>query len=366
MRHILDRSARSRAGRVRELLNTWVGHVPQEARGDLLSRLRSSDDYHFLGAFWELYLAEVLHRLGYDPEFHPRLAGTRRRPDFRALASQPFLLEGTLASPSTVERAAQRRLDSLYDLLDRAPSEAFFIDAEVAAVGSHSPPAKALRQTVHGWLESIDPDALIADGVSLDVLDAHALRWQWEDWDVVLRPLPKSPNKRGDPGDPFVGMTSRGVRLIDTRSALRRALREKAGAYGKPGQPFLIGVLVLDDFADEDDVRQVLFGTEGLRLSVVDGRVRSRTPIRNRDGFWLAARPSHTRVSAAPVAINVTPWMVGKGWPTTWRNPWAMHPHRAPLPFPVIERDSTSGRLIRRPAAQKPWEFFGLDPNWPD
>ena len=224
----------------------WAEFLPAPARRELVPRLRSDDNYEFLGAFWELYLAEVLRRCGYGPEFHPAVEDSSRRPDFRAVASNPFLLEGTLASPSTAERAAQRRLDTLYDLLDRTPSDAFFLDIEVNAVGSRAPSATALRQAVERWLATIDPDAIIDAGVTLDVLDSHALRWQRDDWDVVVRPLPKSASQRGDAADPLVGISSRALRPLRDRHRIglhpRRRVRPlRVPRRGDPPEPAVCG-----------------------------------------------------------------------------------------------------------------------------
>ncbi len=68
---------------VRDVLMDWLAHYPEAERPALISRLRRTDRRGFLGAFWELYLHELVRRLGFDIELHPSVSGTTHRPDFR-------------------------------------------------------------------------------------------------------------------------------------------------------------------------------------------------------------------------------------------------------------------------------------------
>src|ERR1700679_2954360 len=68
---------------VRELLEGWFTRYPDDDKAGLRDAYRSSLVGRHLGAWWELYLHELLLRLGYEIEVHPELEGTKRHPDFR-------------------------------------------------------------------------------------------------------------------------------------------------------------------------------------------------------------------------------------------------------------------------------------------
>lgn len=362
---LLDRSAAPRVARVRELIDAWFAHLPPEAQRDLRGRLQSNEDDVFHAAFWELYLAEMLRRLDAGPEFHPLIEDSARRPDFLATGPSPFYLEATLAGPSRAERAQTRRLSALYDVLNRAAIRDFFIDVDVDAIGSRPPPARALRQQIDTWLTQLDADRLIAAGVTFDAVDPHALTWRWEDWNVTFRPLPKSAEHRSDE-DPLIGMHSEGGGLIDTTSALRKALREKGGRYGKLRHPLVVGVVVVDQFVDAEDVEHALFGSEAVRVFGQSDRLAGHQLVRQRDGFWTGrSKPTYTRVSAALVALNLFPWSVASSWPTLWLNPWASLDLAASFPCPVASVDFSTGRLTHQEARIEPNEFFELPAGWP-
>lgn len=80
----LDRVAGPYWDQVRELIEDWFSRLCPDAQADIRGRLRSSDDRHVRGAFFELYLHECLLRMGYTVTCHPVLEGTTRRPDFLA------------------------------------------------------------------------------------------------------------------------------------------------------------------------------------------------------------------------------------------------------------------------------------------
>lgn len=77
-------SARPEAQRVRALVADWYSRLPAEERSDWRGRFCSDDDSAHHGAFFELLLHEWLYHLGHKVELHPTLAGSLKRPDFRA------------------------------------------------------------------------------------------------------------------------------------------------------------------------------------------------------------------------------------------------------------------------------------------
>ncbi|KXB05054.1 hypothetical protein AKJ49_01460 [candidate division MSBL1 archaeon SCGC-AAA382A03] len=92
----LNISARIESQKIRELLEQWFKRYPSEHQDDLRGRFRDKDDRIHIGAFFELYLHELMIRSGYEVEVHPDINGTTNHPDFEVLTDElEFYLEAT-------------------------------------------------------------------------------------------------------------------------------------------------------------------------------------------------------------------------------------------------------------------------------
>lgn len=123
----LNRSARPEAEKVRWLLETWFSHYPQKEQVELRERFRMAE----LSAFYELFLHELLLKLGCEVEIHPQKEDADgKHPDF--LVKPPdgycFYIEAVLATgESKEEEAARNRINTVYDCINDLNSPNFFI-----------------------------------------------------------------------------------------------------------------------------------------------------------------------------------------------------------------------------------------------
>jgi hypothetical protein len=363
--NFLDRVAGPVFDRIRGLIEEWFGAFPDAHQSDLRSRLRSKDDRTFIGAFWELYLAESLRRAGFGLTIHPDVPGTSRHPDF--LADGPgggFYLETTIASISDELQAADRRRAVVHDLLDEIASPNFFLGLDIESEGSRPPSTGRLRRDLADWLAGLDPDDLSAISDLETIRQSHSHTWAEAGWSIRFWPIPKSPEHRGKPGR-TIGVYSPEGGFIDTKGPLRRAIREKAGRYGHLDRPFVVAVLVEDPFVDDDDVLDALFGSIAVRIPVrVSGPGAAKT-VRLRDGSWMTGGgPTRTRVSAVLSAINLAPWSVRRTVPHLWLNPWATSPLIDDLGWRTTLADPLTGHVSNRDAAGDPATAFGLSSDW--
>jgi len=70
--------------------------LPEEAKPDILSRLRSTNSRDYFGAYFELVLYQILIDMGFAVYFHPRIA--EGKPD--------LLIKGkNLSKPTFIEVA---------------------------------------------------------------------------------------------------------------------------------------------------------------------------------------------------------------------------------------------------------------------
>jgi hypothetical protein len=122
----LNRSARAAFSRTRQILETWFARYPVSGQADLRARFRYRNDSLHHAAFFELFLHELLLRLGYGVTVHPSPSqASTRRPDF--LAESPsggcFYVEAVVATDESEEDGAARaRMNIVYDAVDRFDS----------------------------------------------------------------------------------------------------------------------------------------------------------------------------------------------------------------------------------------------------
>ena len=67
---------------LRTALESWFDRYPEEHRKPLRSEFRSKDNKKHDGALFELACHELLRRKGFEPEIHPGVPGSGKRPDF--------------------------------------------------------------------------------------------------------------------------------------------------------------------------------------------------------------------------------------------------------------------------------------------
>src|SRR5580704_12638654 len=153
----MNSSARPGICRIRNLLEQWFGHLPNDAKADIRARFRSRDDVQHQGARFEVFWHELLCCSGCDVEVHPALADVTTNPDFLAKrnGAAQFYLEATLAMPPG-NPAADRRLAELHDTLDRMNSPDYFLHFEYRGSPEGNIRGRALRERLERWLQQLD------------------------------------------------------------------------------------------------------------------------------------------------------------------------------------------------------------------
>jgi hypothetical protein len=329
----LNRASSQYWQQVRAALETWLHRVPTPHRADLRQRLASGDNDQFKGAYLELYLHETFCRAGYEVTVHPD-TGTTRRPDFLVKTGlQEFYVEARhLVDHSDAQRARLGRQASLYDVLQGISSPNFFLWVDVREIGPQDLAKRPLVRSLEEWVAALDPDeegeALRAAG-TLD--GVKEVVWRDRGWVVKFRAIPKSQEARGRTGIRPLGMFGGlDMEVSDGVSPLKRALLDKANAYGELGRPFIIA-LGVGWFAGRDDfdITGALFG--GSQLQITAGTVEpklSRAP----DGFWFGGdRWLRRHVTGVLQVTNLHPAFFAKAKPNAVAAPAARARLRPPI-----------------------------------
>ena len=337
----LDRSACSEYGRIRSLIEEWCSRVPDDERHEIIRRITPGKDLALHSAFLELYTHELLLATGHSVTFHPVLLGTRKRPDFLVTDhdGNEAIIECTVATEeSDSDRAAQARLDTLYDAINRVNCADVFLDLRITGTPNSPVAGRRWRSEIQRWVDSLDYDGLLAMAPFPNHWELPKLDLCRDGLHVTITPIPKKPSARGK-GQRSVGIQSIPGCMVTSHDKIRETVRHKAGRYGAMSRPYIIVVNCLGSLADEEEIHGAIFGGSGI---------------------WSnAAYPAHTRVSAVLAVHHLLPWSVPRAPARLFPNPNAAREYTGPLTtLPQTTYDS-------RIEGKHPSEAMRIAQDWP-
>lgn len=325
----LNRSARPIAYMIREFIDNWFSHYPENLGEELKQRFCSNNNSQYDGAFFELFLHELLHRLGYQCMLHPQLpSNNSKRPDFQlTIGDSKLYIEATIArEESDAEIAAQSRMNDILEAIEQnLHSPNFFININIRSKPETSIPVTKIIAFLEKKLCSVDPEELTEVLVKEpQVRNLPHWVYRYQGWDIEFFPIP-----RNKPGLRNIGICTGGFEKVKTSEAIRRAVVKKAGRYGELEWPFIIAVNALGD-PQHSHIIEALFGDEMINVTFTDTKPRSITNIessRSLNGAWVSeSKPRYTRVSAVLIAFRLSPWNVPDTKLCLYHNPWAKRP----------------------------------------
>src|SRR5262249_48934244 len=113
----------------RDLIETWLSHIPDAEHSELRARFRSHDESNFTSALHEITLHELLRRQKCKLEFHPNVLESSNKPDFRV--RQPngpdFFLEAQTSSEIASGPEGGTRADRIRDFLNELDLKDYLI-----------------------------------------------------------------------------------------------------------------------------------------------------------------------------------------------------------------------------------------------
>ncbi len=356
----LNASGRTEAGRVRALLEQWLTHYPELSREDLVRRFRSRDDTQHRGAFFELFLHELVRGSGLCVNAIEPTLPNGRAPDFliQTNTQTEFYLEATLATGLTrADAGAQRRLREALQAIDDVDSPFFFLHLNSEGLPSAPVAVRRLRQAVQRFVDGLDYGAARA-AFEAGNETSQAFRHEEHGLVISIQAIPKNTPQGG--GRAIGGHMLAGG-LIEPHVAIKSAVQHKAGHYGELDRPLIIAVNGLEEYAGIDDALNAMFGTEAVAVSS-NGQHRW---VRNPDGAWHDARgPIHTRCSAILFTNRLSPWSLGQRSAHLILNPWARNPIDLPASGFDVRRIVENRLVLERGRSLQ--ELLGIAPGWPE
>lgn len=364
----LDKSGRAFAASVRQLLEEWVAHYPDSEKEEFKRRLCTNKNMNFLSACFELYLHELLRRLGYKLSVHP-VTNSSRRLDFLACSpsGNDFYMESVLASDTSKEEAAQEaRMNAVYDEIDKLDSPDFFIRMEIDGAPDTQPPGSKIRSKLAAWLGNLNYSEMVElykkDGINA----MPRMPFRYESWAIDFFPIPKTPAARGKPGVRPIGVHMPAhCQAVHTEEVIRNSLVEKRPAeYGDLDKPYVIAVDALVMSYDFEEVAMdALFGDPQWALPQTLGGTTFIPMPRKRNGFWWGlSGGQNTRVSAVLLTNLGDPTRVATEDICLFHNPWAARPLLGEIR--QLSEAIPEGDRMRFKEGKHPREIFNLPDGW--
>jgi len=317
----LDRSAREPARRVRELIESWFERYPTNRQKELLSKLRNSDDSQFLPAFFELYIHELLIRLGYRVTIHPELSnGVETHPDFLAVGNQEeFFIEViTPSDQSKEEKIGEKFINPVLDKVNEVQSDLFFAHIRIRGTPIRPLKSRYIRDRLRNWINQLDYDELIETYKSSGIDGMPSVKFDFDKGYLEIKPIPKNNRKMGK----IIGSYMSGGRWMSTAETIRRAINKKQSKYGELGKPYILAINVLTPGLEQEDIIDALYGSE---KALIDPNTSTAHPLkvfRANDGAWSPR--DATKLSGIFITSYITPWTVASHDIQLFLNPWAV------------------------------------------
>jgi hypothetical protein len=333
----LNRSARKRDERIRELLETWFGEYPATDQHELKRRFESAKAQSYESAFFELSVYAILKRLGCTLTPHPVIPGTTNRPEFLVCepdASSCFVEARLAGGESAAEAAANNLKDMIYDVLNyRIDTHDFFVDVDIRGTPTKQPSAKQIAAFVQRQLEAVDADEIIAGGV--ECIPCWELNID-ESCSIEFRPIPRKPDVRSKKPWRPVGMTTKSG-WVDDVTPIQNAVLEKANRYGTMSKPYVVAVNSMAFVLEHDDIAAAL------------------------TGLWAHERVK--QVSAVLLASWLMPISAAHAEIGLYHNPAAERPYSGVLT--ALPQGITEAGEISMVEGRTLGDIFGLADGWP-
>jgi len=365
----LDRSARIESKRVRNVITEWLNNFPESDRNEVICRIKSGSHINFRSATFELYIHEILIRLGYEVSTHPETSsGKTTKPDFLVRdteTGESFYVEAVLATDqSDQERAAESRKNLVIDSINKLSSPNFYLSLSAEGDPETTPSGRKLRRKLSKWLTELDPDE-VSNNLKVSGHDAlPRIELNQDGWNVEFIAIPKSPERRGLEDSTTIGSLSNGVRWMTSWESVRDTVLKKGNRYGDINKPLLIAVNVGQFDVHNIDSMQALFGQEQFIFNSndLDSELRmERAP----NGVWYGPNGiRYKRISGVIISPDITPWTCGARNICIYINSWANQNVSGSL-FQLSHAQIHEG-IMEWTEGIHPKELLGLHDSWPE
>lgn len=370
----LNRCGRKEFFPVRALLEEWFMRYPEKEKDEFRKRFQSGDDKQFNSAFFELYLHELLSRIGYQIQVHPKInTENNKSPDFLAIApnGDKIIFEAVLSSEIRGEGSISEMRakgdtaipirNQVFDSINSLKNPFFYLHLSEKGKPSSLPSLNILNKKLIKWLNNLPYSELTESQKKSEFIDYPKMIFEHSGWEIEFTAYPKS--KKSQDSD-IIRSHQTEVEKIDYHTPIKKAIKRKASKYGNLKIPYIIAINVFGHFPDHIDIMNALFGQEAFLLDLDFSKGVDSKLVRRPNGIWTSAlNPIHTRISAVIFGFSILPWTVASKDLYLYHNPWASLPYKGLAAnfnqFSLIDNE------IKKIDGTHPRIVLGLPQTWP-
>lgn len=336
---ILDISAWPIAALIRDYFNEWGALL--EGDKEFIKMFFSNDDKQHYSAVFELLLATILSRSGFDLAKISHTTG--KRPDFKVSHEKipELYLECTLAGNSYESLEEKNKKETVEEVIEGLIDFNYFVNVEIKSTSDHS---IVKRKVVH-FLSAI---AKTLDGLSDEAVRNERHMFKDSGWFIEFSFIRKtSPDIKRS-----LGIMTGEAKIIDSPKPIYNALNDKRPSKYKTGLvPFVVCLNTSDPFIDQFSFADALFGYPAYDIPVP----------KSERGFLLAyGNPINTSTSAVLFSRRLDLFTLDKAEISIWHNPYAS----AQLPkgfSPFTEHHYTiQGDMLKKHTIERSTNLFEL------
>ena len=301
----------------RRLIQYWFDNYPASEQKELSSRITSNDDGLLDSAFFEMFLYNLLCRLGCQIAIHPSTESDHNRtPDFliTTSAGDQFYLEAKVGTDRSQKEASQERLLSeLVDSINSFHCPDFFICLEIIDPPLNPIPRHHIHRFIDELIKDTDPQKLVNQ--LLD--DSCQITWPIFDQGgarIEFSLLPRYDKTPGSNSNRSTGSIMEKTTTIDPRARILNVIKKKANKYKNLKLPYVVALNASMWGLAPIDVDATIFGPGGLFLgknswdAIQQGRCKSHhTRV---SAIWFSKRLSLDNLFSAQICQYVNPWPV--------------------------------------------------------
>jgi hypothetical protein len=358
-----DRSARKDVSNVRQLLNEWFLGYPVSEQGELKSRFKKT----FSSAFYELFIYHLFRHQGFEIEIHPEIPNSNKRPDFLLKkGSVEFYLEAKEArDKSDNEEALEKRINQVYDSLNKIKSPNFFLKIdELILKSTKQPSTKKAIEKIETEIANFDPDVLTEKLTKFGLEKSAKIEYESDDLKLVVSLIPKIESARNlDTARP-IGMYPIETFWGGSEDSIKDSFTKKSKRYGLLDKPYFICINAIGIKGEGDfDVESALWGSLAYTWST-DPNNRNERMERQRDGIFLDKTGPRCKNVSGVLVTKVMEFNLHAA-----RHWFALHPFTdVPFDFSVFDltHNFVSAGQVKTETKQTIGEILKITSTWLD
>ena len=318
----LDRSSKKEFKKVRDLLNNWFSNFPDSEKAEIKSRIRKDFD----STFYELFLYQLFHKLGFNIIVHPEVPKSKKRPDFLVTKNdlEIYVEAKVITGKSKAEASFERKRNEFYDALNKLNFDRFLISLDTLNFKTNNQPSpKNFIKIIQSKIEKLNADE-ISDSINSGVTTTlPKIEYEDDSIEATVRIIPLIKEASTEKHKRPIGMYPMESFWGNGENLFKKAVNDKGKRYGELDKPFLVCINTIDfKTVVKSDVENSIWGSRALSWST-NPENRDKKWMRKLDGIFLNSKGPRLKNISGIIFTRVMPFKVKNADFSIFKHPFS-------------------------------------------